>query len=259
MTPRRTARQRTHSEPWNDPTCRTRSSVLANPRNQGYGGNQKMGYQYAIAERFDVVVMVHGDGQYPPEAVADLARPRPSSTAPPSGAGSRPVAARHQGRHASLQVRGQSHPHPPAEPPAPHRADRVPLRIPRLPGRHPAPHPVRAQLQRLPLRHRDLHPVHPGGHRPSARSPSRTHYGDEQCRVNGLSYARHVLSQTFRSKLHDKGLFYERKFDVASRVGPVRAQDRLPQPHDGSAGPGRTPLDRARSGVFGRAPGPDPP
>ena len=29
------------------------SSVLANPRNQGYGGNQKMGYQYAIAERFD--------------------------------------------------------------------------------------------------------------------------------------------------------------------------------------------------------------
>jgi glycosyltransferase involved in cell wall biosynthesis len=38
--------------------------VLRNEFNQGYGGNQKVGYAYAIAERFDFVAMLHGDGQY---------------------------------------------------------------------------------------------------------------------------------------------------------------------------------------------------
>lgn len=47
-------------------------TVLRNPVNQGYGGNQKIGYQYAIRFGFDSVVMLHGDGQYPPEQVADM-------------------------------------------------------------------------------------------------------------------------------------------------------------------------------------------
>ena len=47
-------------------------TVLRNPVNQGYGGNQKIGYQYAIRFGFDSVVMLHGDGQYPPEQIADL-------------------------------------------------------------------------------------------------------------------------------------------------------------------------------------------
>ena len=49
-------------------------TVLANPHNQGYGGNQKLGYQWAIDHKFDVVVMIHGDGQYPPEQIRPLAR-----------------------------------------------------------------------------------------------------------------------------------------------------------------------------------------
>jgi 2-polyprenyl-3-methyl-5-hydroxy-6-metoxy-1,4-benzoquinol methylase len=49
-------------------------TVLANPHNQGYGGNQKLGYRWAIDHKFDVVVMVHGDGQYPPEHIRPLAR-----------------------------------------------------------------------------------------------------------------------------------------------------------------------------------------
>jgi glycosyltransferase involved in cell wall biosynthesis len=40
----------------------------------GYGGNQKLGYQWAIDHKFHVVVMVHGDGQYPPEQIEPLAR-----------------------------------------------------------------------------------------------------------------------------------------------------------------------------------------
>src|SRR5262245_4609058 len=41
-------------------------TVLRNEYNQGYGGNQKVGYAYAIEQKFDFVAMVHGDGQYAP-------------------------------------------------------------------------------------------------------------------------------------------------------------------------------------------------
>ncbi len=41
-------------------------TILHNPVNQGYGGNQKLGYQYAIRNGFDFVVLLHGDGQYAP-------------------------------------------------------------------------------------------------------------------------------------------------------------------------------------------------
>ncbi len=50
-------------------------TVLRNPVNQGYGGNQKIGYHYAITRNFDAVVLVHGDGQYAPEALPDIVAP----------------------------------------------------------------------------------------------------------------------------------------------------------------------------------------
>jgi len=46
-----------------------------NARNLGYGGNQKLGYQYAIDHEFDLVILLHGDGQYAPEAMADMLAP----------------------------------------------------------------------------------------------------------------------------------------------------------------------------------------
>jgi len=50
-------------------------TVLYNPKNLGYGGNQKIGYQYAIKKGFDVVVLLHGDGQYPPEYLEFMIMP----------------------------------------------------------------------------------------------------------------------------------------------------------------------------------------
>ena len=50
-------------------------TVLSNPVNQGYGGNQKIGFHYAIREKFDFVALVHGDGQYAPERLPDLLQP----------------------------------------------------------------------------------------------------------------------------------------------------------------------------------------
>ncbi len=43
------------------------ATVLRNPQNQGYGGNQKIGYRYAIDQGYDLVILLHGDGQYAPE------------------------------------------------------------------------------------------------------------------------------------------------------------------------------------------------
>src|SRR3954463_246669 len=50
-------------------------TVLRTPENQGYGGNQKLGYRYAIDHGFDVVALIHGDGQYAPQKPPVLLEP----------------------------------------------------------------------------------------------------------------------------------------------------------------------------------------
>ncbi len=49
--------------------------VLKHQKNLGYGGNQKAGYRYFIEKGFDVVVLLHGDGQYAPEILAQMYHP----------------------------------------------------------------------------------------------------------------------------------------------------------------------------------------
>jgi glycosyltransferase involved in cell wall biosynthesis len=50
-------------------------TIVRQPRNLGYGGNQKSGYRWAIEHGLDVVVLLHGDGQYAPEVIEDLVTP----------------------------------------------------------------------------------------------------------------------------------------------------------------------------------------
>ncbi|WP_020144053.1 bifunctional glycosyltransferase/class I SAM-dependent methyltransferase [Terracoccus sp. 273MFTsu3.1] len=50
-------------------------TVVRHPENLGYGGNQKAGYRWAISHGLDVVVLLHGDGQYAPEVIEDLVEP----------------------------------------------------------------------------------------------------------------------------------------------------------------------------------------
>ena len=47
-------------------------NVIRNPRNLGYGGNQKVGYQWAIEHDLDIVVLLHADGQYAPEFLPQI-------------------------------------------------------------------------------------------------------------------------------------------------------------------------------------------
>src|SRR5580693_135310 len=49
--------------------------VLSNSKNLGYGGNQKAGYRYFIEKGFDIVILLHGDGQYAPEIMARIYHP----------------------------------------------------------------------------------------------------------------------------------------------------------------------------------------
>ena len=53
----------------------TKLQVLSNARNLGYGGNQKAGYRYFMDKGFDIVVLLHGDGQYAPEILSHLYHP----------------------------------------------------------------------------------------------------------------------------------------------------------------------------------------
>ena len=46
--------------------------VFSTPYNQGYSGNQRLGYLYAIARGFDIVVLLHGDGLYAPDYLPEI-------------------------------------------------------------------------------------------------------------------------------------------------------------------------------------------
>lgn len=50
-------------------------SIYRNDVNQMYGGNQRRGYQYAMQRGLDIVVLLHGDGQYAPEVMQRLLTP----------------------------------------------------------------------------------------------------------------------------------------------------------------------------------------
>ncbi|MEW6056213.1 MAG: glycosyltransferase family 2 protein [Bdellovibrionota bacterium] len=49
-------------------------TVLRNTINMGYGGNQKVGYRYAVENGFGLVILLHGDGQYAPELVLEFVK-----------------------------------------------------------------------------------------------------------------------------------------------------------------------------------------
>ena len=50
-------------------------TLIRQSKNLGYGGNQKAGYKLAIEHGLDIVVMLHGDGQYAPESLPEMLAP----------------------------------------------------------------------------------------------------------------------------------------------------------------------------------------
>jgi glycosyltransferase involved in cell wall biosynthesis len=188
--------------------------VLFNPVNQGYGGNQKIGFHYAIREKFDYVALVHGDGQYAPERLPDLLQPLLSGDAD-AVFGSRMLAlggARRGGmplykwignkiltgiQNRLLKTRFSEF----------HSGYRIysvnalaSLPFDKNTNEFHFDTEIIIQLLRAGLRIKEL--------------PIPTYYGDEICRVNGMKYALDVVRTTLLSRAQDLGILYERKYDL---------------------------------------------
>ena len=52
-----------------------KKTIITNKLNCGYGRVQKIGFDYAIKNNFDIVAMLHGDGQYKPTLLSKLIKP----------------------------------------------------------------------------------------------------------------------------------------------------------------------------------------
>jgi 2-polyprenyl-3-methyl-5-hydroxy-6-metoxy-1,4-benzoquinol methylase len=60
---------------WREANDGPPTTIVRHLRNLGYGGNQKVGYRAAIERGLDIVVLLHGDGQYAPECLPDIVAP----------------------------------------------------------------------------------------------------------------------------------------------------------------------------------------
>jgi glycosyltransferase involved in cell wall biosynthesis len=194
-------------------------TVLFNPVNQGYGGNQKIGFHFAIEKGFDIVALVHGDGQYAPEKLPGLLQPLLDGEAD-AVFGSRMMT-----RFDALKG---------GMPLYKFVGNRILTGIQnRLLGSRLSEfhsgyrlYSVKA-LKRLPfdLNTNDFHFdteiilqfFRAGLH--IAELPIPTFYGDEICHVNGLQYAGSVVKATLLCRAQDLGIFYERKFDIWAYSG----------------------------------------
>jgi glycosyltransferase involved in cell wall biosynthesis len=190
-------------------------TVLVNPRNLGYGGNQKVGYHYAIENGFDFVVLLHGDGQYAPEVMGDLMAPLANGTAE-AVFGSRMLTSggalrggmpyyKYVGNKILTWFENRA------------------LRT-RLSEFHSGYRVYSvAALAKIPfdLNTDDFHfdteiivQFVIAGLRIAER-PIPTYYGDEICHVDGLAYAWNVVRAVLLARAQEMSLFYERKYDCA--------------------------------------------
>lgn len=186
--------------------------VFRNDQNRGYGGNQKVGYRYAMERELDFVVLLHGDGQYAPELLPHMLEPLLSGRAD-AVFGSRmmkPGAAKRGGMPLYKRI-----------------GNRVltscqnALSGTTLSEWHSGYRAYRVDtLRQLPL-HENTDDFHfdteiileliDGGFR-IEEVPIPVYYGDEVCYVNGVKYARDAMRATANFWLHNSGLRSDPRF-----------------------------------------------
>ncbi|MFA5264886.1 MAG: glycosyltransferase [Opitutaceae bacterium] len=195
---------------------RHKLTVLANPKNQGYGGNQKVGYLYAIEQKFDIVALVHGDGQYAPEMLPALLAPIAANEAEVVH-GSRMLKPRDalKGGMPFYKFLGNrfltwyqnlvlgsklSEFHTGYKVYSVEALRRIPFALNSNVFHFDTE--IIIQLLRAHCRVVEV--------------PIPTFYGDEICRVNGIRYARDVAVASTLARLMNYGLVYRRNFDIES-------------------------------------------
>lgn len=191
--------------------------VLRNRVNRRYGGNQKFGYQWALDQGLDVVVMLHADGQYAPEMLAHILNPLVKQDAEVVF-GSRMI------NRADALKGGM--------PKYKFVGNIVLTRIENavtgmsLSEFHSGYRAFRTEfLRNVPFWensdewHFDtqilLQARQYGARIVEVAIP--TYYGDEICRVNGTVYALNCILSSIFFRLHRSGVVYSRKYDVGRK------------------------------------------
>lgn len=187
--------------------------VMRNPRNQGYGGNQKIGYRYAEKKEFDVVVLLHGDGQYAPEFLPKILEPFSVKVKPDAVFGSRMLNRRDalKGGMPFYKFLGNQ---------ILTTAQNF-LLSSNLSEFHTGYRAYSVStIKKLPLElntddfHFDTEIIVQLLFSDAyvIELPIPTFYGDEICHVNGINYAWHVLKASLKARLIRVGVFFDPKF-----------------------------------------------
>jgi glycosyltransferase involved in cell wall biosynthesis/2-polyprenyl-3-methyl-5-hydroxy-6-metoxy-1,4-benzoquinol methylase len=209
-----------------------RVTVLRNPVNQGYGGNQKLGYRMAVDRGYDLVILLHGDGQYAPELLPEIIAAWRDGKADVI-LGSRmmePGGARRGGMpfykwmgnrilttfQNQLTGKGLSEYHTGYRAYTTRFLSSVPFEM--------NTNDFHFDTDIL------LQAAHVGAQ--IAEIPIPTSYGDEECRVPGLRYSRDVVASTLRFKLHQMGMLCSLKL---RHLKPLRYQDKTAVPYSSHA------------------------
>lgn len=194
----------------------TNLKVMKTPFNQGYGGNQKIGYSYAIKQGFDYVIMLHGDGQYPPEylpnIIACFADPQIAAVF-----GSRMINSdqalkggmpyyKWLGNKILTFIENKIMQSNLSEFHSGYRAYSVKAlsQVPFLMNSDVFHFDTDIIIQFLANNFK------------IKEIPIPTHYGDEICRVNGLKYAKDCLISNAQFRFHKMGIWYQPNFDINS-------------------------------------------
>jgi glycosyltransferase involved in cell wall biosynthesis len=192
-------------------------TALVNPINQGYGGNQKLGYRYAIENDFDFVALIHGDGQYAPECLPALLEPlRNGDAAAVFGSRMLQPSEALRGGMPKYKFIGNriltalqnkllgttlSEFHSGYRIYSTHALAAIPFERNSNGFHFDTEIIIQLLIADLPIKELSI----------------PTYYGDEICYVNGIPYAGNVLWASVKARLQNAGLFYDRKFDCAPR------------------------------------------
>ncbi|MDB5211059.1 MAG: Undecaprenyl-phosphate mannosyltransferase [Sediminibacterium sp.] len=188
--------------------------VIRNRVNLRYGGNQKLGYQWAIDQQLDIVVMLHADGQYAPEFLEQMYTPIMKNEADVV-IGSRMMTAKTAllGGMPKYKYYGNII----------LTKMQIALTGLRLSEYHSGYRAYSVKfLKSIPFWensnewHFDTQ-ILVQNYQNKARIrelPIPTYYGDEICRVNGMSYAFNCVITSFGFLLYRRGIYYSRKYDV---------------------------------------------
>jgi len=189
-------------------------SVMRTPGNQGYGGNQKIGYTHAIQNNHDIVILLHGDGQYPPEYLPDIVAgyAKPEIDAAFGSRMLKRTNALREGMPLYKWIGNQ----------VLTEIENTILGT-KLSEFHNGYRSYRINaLKKIPFHlnsddfHFDTDIIIQLNLTKSriVEIPMPTHYGDEKCHVNGMKYAWNCAKSAIKSRLHQAGIFFQPNFEI---------------------------------------------